>query len=416
MDATDAALRNTPAPDTSVPDSSVEAALDALQAADRRRDAEAFARARRHRFLAEAALSLLLPLLAWQIGVAEWLAVELGLSFGGAVYGTVPKIPLDAFGGQWVRTGLLIAVLLLAYRVALLPLAYFAGYRLSRRYGITTQTTVGWVLDWLKVTAIGVGIGTLVAVLYYWSVPTLRGNWWWVCALVLSGGVLLLTYLTPYVLVPLFYRLRPLEAGPLVERIDALFDRAGCRQPRIAAIELSSKTTAANAAVIGFGTSRRVVLGDTLLQTFSLDEVETVVAHELGHHVRGDIWRGIAIELGAIWLGLGLAALLLDPLFAFLGWGYWRVPTAFPQLVLLIEIVGLLTLPLSNAYSRHIERTADRYALDLTRMPTAYAAAMRKLESQNLIEANPPRWAEWLLYTHPPVAQRIRAAEAYGHA
>jgi STE24 endopeptidase len=311
-------------------------------------------------------------------------------------------------------------LLLLAYRLALLPLGYFAGYRLSRRYGLTTQSTGGWLLDWLKVTALSLGIGTLLVVIFYWSVNAFGPNWWWVYALVLSGGVLLLTYLTPYVLVPLFYRLRPLEAGPLVERIDALFLRAGVRQPHIAAIELSAKTTAANAAVLGFGSSRRVVLGDTLLHSFSLDEIETVVAHELGHHVRGDIWRGIAIELGAIWLGLGLAALLLDPLFGALGWvswaGGWREPTTFPQLVLLAEIAGLAVLPLSNAYSRHVERTADRYALELTRMPAAYAGAMRKLESQNLIEAEPPRWAEWLMYTHPPVAQRVRAAEAFARA
>jgi STE24 endopeptidase len=409
------------------PDGGLDAAAEpvagnAVPSDARRRDAEALARARRRRFLAETALSLVLPWLVWKSGLGVWLSQWVlrwpcspasSMTPGGLCIMT-----LDWIGrpGDWLRVALLVAVLLLAYRLALLPLGYFAGYRLSRRYGLTTQTTGGWLLDWLKVTALSVGIGALLAVLFYASVAALGANWWWVYALVLTGGVLLLLYLTPYVLVPLFYRLRPLDAGPLVERIDALFARAGVRQPRIAAIELSAKTTAANAAVIGFGTSRRVVLGDTLLQTFTPDEIETVVAHELGHHVRGDIWRGIAIEVAAIWLALELAALLVDPLFLVFRAGDWRVPANFPQLVLLAEIAGLLTLPLGNAYSRHIERTADRYALELTRKPVAYAAAMRKLESQNLIEADPPRWAEWLLYTHPPVAQRIRAAEAYAHA
>jgi STE24 endopeptidase len=102
--------------------------------------------------------------------------------------------------------------------------------------------------------------------------------------------------------------------------------------------------------------------------------------------------------------------------FALLGWGNWRAPANLPQLALLVELAGLVALPLGNAFSRHIERTADRYALELTRQPTAFAEAMRKLERQNLIEEQPPRWAEWLLYTHPPVGERIRAAEAYGRA
>ncbi|HEY7068355.1 MAG TPA: M48 family metallopeptidase [Chloroflexota bacterium] len=394
----------------------------------RRRDAEALARARRRRFLAETALSLALPLLAWKSGLAIWLSGLLGL--------TVPAGALEAiliFEGMsahpaaiaarlmqapsgWIAVGVLAGVLLLAYRLVLLPLGYFAGYRLARRYGLTTQTTAGWALDWVKVTAIGVTIGTLVAVLFYACVGLLGAHWWWVYALVLTGAVVLFTYVTPYLLLPLFYRLRPLEQGPLVERIDALFARAGVRQPRIAAIDLSARTTAANAAVIGLGTSRRVVLGDTLLESFTLDEIETVVAHELGHHVRGDVWRGLALEIGAIWLGVALGALLMDPVFAVFGWGDWRAPANLPQLALLVELAGLAALPLGNAFSRHVERTADRYALDLTRQPAAFAAAMRKLASQNLIEPEPPRWAEWLLYTHPPVAQRIRVAEAYAHA
>jgi STE24 endopeptidase len=317
---------------------------------------------------------------------------------------------------EWVVLALLVGAVLVAYRVALLPLHYFAGYRLARRYGLNTQATGAWLVDWLKVTAISVTIGTLAAVAFYACVGRLGAHWWWAYALLLTGAVVLLTYVMPYVLLPLFYRLRPLEQGPLVERIDALFARAGVRQPRIAAIDLSARTTAANAAVIGFGTSRRVVLGDTLLESFTLDEIETVVAHELGHHVRGDVWRGLALEVAAIWVGLGLAALLLDPVFALLRWGDWRAPANFVLLALLVELAGLAALPLMNAFSRHVERAADRYALDLTRQPAAFAAAMRKLASQNLVEPEPPRWAEVLLYTHPPIAQRVRAAETYAHA
>jgi hypothetical protein len=141
-----------------------------------------------------------------------------------------------------------------------------------------------------------------------------------------------------------------------------------------------------------------------------------VLAHELGHHVHADMLRGLAIEVGMIWAGLAVAAALLDPIFRALGWGDWRAPAALPLLACIAEAAGLLAMPLFNAFSRHVERAADRYALDLTDKPAAFAEAMRKLASQNLIEADPPRWAEWLLYTHPPVAQRIRMAEGYARA
>jgi STE24 endopeptidase len=385
----------------------------------RRRDAEALARVRRRRFLAETALSLALPLLAWKTGIVVALALELGycaLPITAPGLACVRAADWLASPRGWFDLALLVAALVLVYRVVLLPLGYFAGYRLSRRYGLTTQSAGAWLVDWLKVTAISVTIGALLAVAFYACVGLWEVKWWWVYALLLTGLVVAFTYAAPYVLLPLFYRLRPLEQGALVERIDALFTRAGVRQPRIAAIDLSARTTAANAAVIGFGTSRRVVLGDTLLESFTLDEIETVVAHELGHHVRGDIWRGLGLEVAAIWIGLGLASLLLDPVFALLGAGDWRAPANFVLLALLLELAGLAALPLMNGFSRGVERAADRYALDLTRQPVAFAAAMRKLASQNLAEPDPPRWAELLLYTHPPIAQRVRAAEAYAHA
>jgi STE24 endopeptidase len=377
--------------------------------------AVALGRARRRRFLAEAALGLALPLLAWYSGLVPALAAALGLAPapgapGGAwlVGGWVP--------GAWLAAALLVAVLLVGYRLALLPVDYLAGYCLSRRYGLTTQSPAGWLLDWLKVTALALLFGVVVALLFYGSLAAFGAGWWAAFALLLSLGLVFIAYVAPYLLLPLFYRLRPLERGPLTERIDALFARAHAPRPPIAAIDLSSRTTAANAAVIGLGTSRRVVLGDTLLEQFSLDEIETVVAHELGHNVHADVLRGLAIEVGMIWAGLAVAAALLDPVFRALGWGDWRAPAALPLLAFLAEAAGLLAMPLFNAFSRHVERAADRYALDQTDKPAAFAEAMRKLASQNLIEAEPPRWAEWLLYTHPPVAQRIRMAEGYARA
>lgn len=369
--------------------------------ADPRRAEQArqLGRLRRRTWLGTTLASVLLPWLAWSSGLsATWYA------------------RLEAVLPGWLATLVLIAALLLLYRLVLLPVSYALGYRLSRRYGLSTQTTGSWLVDWLKTTALSLALGTLVIGLFY-ACLALLGPWWWPAyAGLLSLGTALITYVMPYLLLPLFYRLRPLEPGPLTARIAALFARAGVQAPTVAAIDLSSRTVAANAAVIGLGSSRRVVLGDTLLDGFSLDEIETVVAHELGHHVHGDVVRGLALEIGALWLGLAAAALLLDPLFALLGWGDWRSPAAFPLLALLAELAGLVVMPLMNAWSRARERAADGYALALTGRADAFAAAMERLGSQNLVERQPPRWAEWLLATHPSVAERVAHARSVAHA
>lgn len=355
--------------------------------------------ARRRHFLVNAAASLLLPWLAWQSGLARHGAMLLAAA--------VPS---------WAVPPLLVAGLLALYRLLLLPASYAWSYRLPRRYELVTQTAGGWFLDWLKVSGLAVAVGTTVASLFYLCVATLGAHWWWGYALLLSGGAVLLAYVAPYILVPLFYRLRPLEAEPLAARIAALFARAGVRPPQVAVIELSRRTAAANAAVIGLGRSRRVVLGDTLLERFAPEEIETVVAHELGHHVHRDVWRGLALELAVIWGGLALAAWLLPWGFATWGLGDWRAPAAFPLLALLAALAGLVTMPVVNAWSRACERAADRYALALSGNAQAFASAIEGLARQNLLERQPPRWAQRLLATHPSVAERVAMARMFARA
>jgi STE24 endopeptidase len=375
---------------------------------ERERQARALGATRRRKFVLETLLNLALPLLAWASGLSGGLARALGL----------PGVETLAADGPraWIALAGYVVALLLLYRLVLLPLSYFADYRLSRRYGLSTQSPRAWLVDWLKATLIGLVLGTIVALLFYAAVVGLGAAWWIGLAALLSAGVLLLTYVAPYVLVPIFYKLRPLEPGPVTERIEAVFSQAGARRPLITSIDLSSRTTAANAAVIGMGSSRRVVLGDTLLATFGLEEVASVVAHELGHHLRLDIWRGLAIEFAVIWGGLALAGWLLTPLFGAWQAGDWRAPAQLPLLFLLAEAAGLVIMPLINAFSRSLERTADRFALELTGDPAAFAGAMRKLAAQNLIELDPPRWSEVVMLTHPAPGRRIRMAEGWSHA
>jgi STE24 endopeptidase len=214
---------------------------------------------------------------------------------------------------------------------------------------------------------------------------------------------------------PLFYKFVPLgeERQDLVQRLLRLADEAGTRVRGVYKFDMSRRTKAANAALTGLGNTRRIILGDTLLDEFTDDEIETVLAHELAHHVHRDIPVGMVIEALSTLVGLYLANLVLRwgvGYFVFQGVGDIA---AFPLFLLVMGGYGLVTMPLSNAYSRWRESRADLYALQATRKPGSFASAMTRLANQNLAEADPEPWVELLLYSHPALSKRIAMAEHF---
>lgn len=218
----------------------------------------------------------------------------------------------------------------------------------------------------------------------------------------------------PVLIAPLFNRYTPLgeEHADLAKRLTRLAERAGARVEGVYTFDMSRRTKAANAALTGIGASRRIILGDTLLEEFSPDEIETVLAHELGHHVHKDIPAGILINSALTLGGLYLAARGLEWGAGWFGFAGPADIAALPLLTLLIGCYGLVTLPLGNAYSRWRERRADQYALQLTSNGQAYASALIRLANQNLAEADPEPWVELLLYSHPAIRRRVAMALA----
>jgi len=278
-----------------------------------------------------------------------------------------------------------------------------------------------WLWDTVSIAAVGywlqlaslLGVVLVLAAVwgFYFIAQTFPGDWWWIYGVFLTGGVVLLTYITPYVIVPLFFQMRPLEDQTLAERIRHLADQAGTRVAAVCSLDFSRRTVEGNAAVMGFGSSRRVVLADTLLRSFPPRDVEAVVAHELGHHVHGDIWIGMGLQAVIIITGLALASRLLQPALDALGAGALTGAPAFPAILLLGLVYSIVAMPFVNAVSRALESRADLFAIRLTGRPQDFANAMRRLAKQNLIEYRPPRWAELLLATHPPIYRRIALAE-----
>jgi STE24 endopeptidase len=225
-----------------------------------------------------------------------------------------------------------------------------------------------------------------------------------------TGFTAVLARLAPVLLLPLFYRFTPLERPALTERLLALSKRAGVPVLGVYEWGLGAKTRRANAALVGSGATRRILLSDTLLAEYSDDEIEVILAHELAHHVHRDIPKGLALEFGLLLASCCAAALAVDTLQAPLGLSGPADPAGLPLLLLAGGAVMVAATPLANAVSRFNERRADQFAIALTRRRDAFVSAMRRLGAQNLVEEGPSRATVWLFHTHPPIEERIAAA------
>jgi len=322
-----------------------------------------------------------------------------------------------AGGSGWhagVAVVLYVGFLLLLNEVGSLPLALYSGFFLEHRYGLSNERAGRWLVDQAKSFVIGFLLSAAAAAIVYAAIRYSPHDWWLPAGLVLAGVVTGLADIAPVLLLPVFYRVKPLDRESLRERLVALADRAGARVLGAYEWGLGEKTRKANAALAGLGTTRRILVSDTMLAEYSDDEIEVVLAHEIGHHVHGDIWKGILFESGLILAGLYVSARALDGLAPALGFHGSADVAAMPLLVLATGAVSFVMLPLAHAMSRAFERSADRFALALTRNPAAFVSAMRRLAAQNLAEEHPSRLVQMLFYSHPPVRERIAAAQAFG--
>jgi STE24 endopeptidase len=292
-------------------------------------------------------------------------------------------------------------------------MSYYSGFVLLHRYELSTQTLQAWVVDQLKGGLLGGFFGLVVLEIIYAVLRAAPQTWWLWAALILVSLNILLANLAPVLFFPIFYKFKPLEEeyAELAARLVRLADRAGTRVRGVYQFDMSRRTRAANAALTGLGNTRRILLGDTMLKEFTPDEIETVLAHELGHHVHRDIPLGILIESLITLVGLYLASLALNWGVAVFGLEGPADVAALPLFALVMGLYGLVTMPLGNAYSRWREQLADEYALEATHNGAAYASALTRLANQNLAEVDPEPWVEFLLYSHPALGKRIALAQ-----
>ena len=300
--------------------------------------------------------------------------------------------------------------LVLGYHALRLPLAFYQGFVLERRYGLSSESLRAWLLDYLRAALLIMVLAVAAAEIIYvtmWLWP----EWWWAAAgAVFAGLLLVLARVAPVVLLPLFYRFEPLDREALRTRLVALSERARLPILGVYVWGLGQKTRRANAALIGTGPTRRILLSDTLLADYSDDEIEVILAHEMAHHAHGDIRRGLVIESILIAATLALGAAVLDRVWPSFGLTGPADVAGLPLLFLTAIVVSMSLAPILNALSRRNERRADHDARKLTGRPEAFISAMRRLAAQNLAEARPSRLTLWFFHSHPPIEERIERA------
>ena len=285
-------------------------------------------------------------------------------------------------------------------------------FRLEHKFNLSNQKPGSWIMDEVKGWLVGLVLGTVLAEIVYGLMLRSPEHWWIYAWIIFIGLYIFFAQFAPVVLFPLFYKFVPLQNEELKERLVRLGERAGTRIRGVYEGKLSEKSKKANAALTGLGNTRRIILADTLLQNYSTDEIEAVLAHELGHHVHGHIIKSIVVEAGVTLVGFWAANEVLQ--YATQTAHMFSSRTDFanmPLLVLVSSVLSMVLMPALNAYSRFNERQADLYCWKSVPSVVPFVTAMQKLTMQNLSERNPSRLVEVLFHSHPAVSRRIAAAE-----
>ena len=308
---------------------------------------------------------------------------------------------------------LYVGMLLLAAKLLGAPLEYYS-FRLEHRYNLSNQKTKSWLWDELKGWLVGLLLATILVELLYFTIRQFPQQWWLIAWAVLIGLFILFAQVAPVVFLPLFYKFQPLERESLKQRLVRLSERAGAQVRGVYEWKLSEKSKKANAALTGLGATRRIILADTLLENYSDDEIEAVLAHELGHHVHRHIPKSIGVQAGITLLGFWAANAVLH--YALERYHIFETLSDFanlPLLVLVFTSLSVLLMPVLNGYSRFNERQADRYCFRSIPRVEPFISSMNKLAQQNLAERHPSHWVEWLFHSHPSITKRVAAAEAW---
>ncbi len=294
-----------------------------------------------------------------------------------------------------------------------LPFSFYSGYYLEHRFHLSNQSLAAWIWDKVKTLLVGLVLGVPLLLVFYYLLLHYPKTWWLWLSFILFFFSVFIGKITPQIILPLFYKFTPIDDPVLKSYMENLARKGKFQLQGVYRFNMSKETKKANAAFTGIGKSRRIIIGDTLLENYSPQEIEAVFAHEVGHYVHKHVYKLMIWGSLEMFLGLYLANLIYT---YFLGLMHLASPAdlaALPLMVLILTLYSAIITPLSNTLSRYFERQADRYALENTSDPAALVRALQKLSEQNLTDKDPHPLIEFLFHAHPSVKSRIAKAQTY---
>ncbi len=312
---------------------------------------------------------------------------------------------------EYLLIALYVFIFIIIIDVITIPLSFYGGFVLDHMYGLSNQKITGWIKDELKKFLISLPLVIFMVETMYIFLRNFPDTWWIFVTMTWIFFSVIMAKLAPVLIFPLFYKCIPLDNKEVKESLESLADGTGISIQGVYKINLSKNTKKANAALAGMGSTRRVLLGDTLLDSYSPSEIKSVFAHELGHHVYHHIWKMLALGTITGCLGFAFCHLVLSNIIAILGYQNIHDIAAFPAVCMALAVSGFMLLPIQNAISRRFERACDRYAIEKTNDPEAFITTMEKLAEQNLSDQTPNKLIEFLFYSHPAISKRIEMAK-----
>jgi STE24 endopeptidase len=308
------------------------------------------------------------------------------------------------------------AILGLIFSVISIPLSFISGFWLEHYYGLSNQSFFAWVWEKLKGLFVGLILIIPILLIFYYFLRNYPDSWWFWTATVMFLFSVVIGRIAPVLIFPLFYKFEKLDDPGLIQRMEKLAKEGKFKLEGVYRFNMSKTTKKANAAFTGLGKSKRIILGDTLIDKFTHDEIEAVFAHEVGHYVHKHMLVGIITGTIASYLSLFIAHQIYNGLLTPLGYNAQADLAALPLLSLILTIISLVSSPIMNINSRRHERQADRYALKHSSVPIAFLTALKKLGETNLADESPHPAVEFLFHSHPSIKKRLEFAQNMGVA
>jgi len=358
-------------------------------------------------------------------GPAEYNRIRIRLRLGGIVFtllylvffqiflaGRLKTFALDLTANFYWALAIFLVVFSLLQYALLLPLNFYSGFLLERRFRLSNMSIFTWLTDDVKRGILSLAIFIVFIQALYFFLRNFTGTWWILIAVFYLFATVILAKFAPLFIIPLFYKYYPVS-GELKKSIIGLSEKCGIKILDVYKIDFSRKTNKLNAAVVGMGATRRVLLADNLIESFTDDEIALVLAHEFGHHKMLHAWKILAFGTLSTFVSFFVLYLVSSRVAASLGAEHVYSIKIFPAFMLILFLVMFALGPLQNGFSRRLERGADLFALKVTRNRDAFISLMRKLAERNLADPNPPKLVKFLFYDHPPISERIQLAEKF---